>query len=531
MPLLLTQELADSRRSSGSAKKQQHTKNKRRTAALWQFNPGSLSGLVWGGAALGWLPAAPALLQAAAQLAGQEPLVYEFTPRAASNLLWGFAVSLRGSDAEQHTASSSGPGEGADALQQQLGGGVSAVPSVLQPQQVWQTTLAVAASSLRRLDEADAASLSRLLWSCATLHSWHLHALWSTAAAAQQQQQQQQQQGANGAAAGAEAGAAVHAATEDGGRMFEQLCAALAAQLQRQPGTLRASAVVTARALAAAQEQGLMPLPDDVTVQQQQQQQGSSSVPASVRLLQQLAEGVTAAARQQQLPARVLADLCVAWAQLLRPLQAPSAVVVQEGGGGGSSAATSLAAAVDALAAAAQQLAEAPGARLEVEEVSRMLASFSRLKVRLVCSITALGAPRLLSAMVLSGCLKPHTAAPLPHPPTHTHTQAHDSSADPLFLSLLQHWSAEALQACSSEALVAAVRAAGTCVQAWVVVPHHPAWGDLVSVVVSRWRGLTATEQASALPALRTCSRKLAGANVPELQALRGLLEQQHKKV
>jgi hypothetical protein len=341
-------------------------------AGEWRFTPFGLSNVVAGSAGMGWLSETPELVQLAADVASQAPFVHSFRPMDAASLLWGLATALGGS----------GPDHQPHHHQQQQGAvSVSSSP-VVDAEAVWQASLTVAAAALRRVDEAGAGSLCRLVWSCATLSGW-VH---KTLAAA-----------VEGAAA-ADAGAAQRSLA-DGRVVFDQLCAALAKSWQHEPQAFGQTAAMTAWALIAAEKCGLW-RPDAMQMaatagfsQQQQQQQ----LPAL--LLQRLLSGISshgkASGGQQQLhlTAGTVGDLSAALSELKHRLESYDSLATMASGAlgpdtqsteqPGSSAGqllVQLSAAVDALAAAAWHHAGTPGA-LEVRNVSRMLTAFTHLQV------------------------------------------------------------------------------------------------------------------------------------------------------
>jgi hypothetical protein len=496
---------------SSNSQQQPGARARRRAAAMWHFSPGSLSGLVWGGTVLGWLPAAPQLLQAAAAVAVREPLVYEFTPRAASNLLWGFAASLRGGDVELwasggggaegstapahstlHSAHGSTGAAAATAAEEQQARLPASMPlqlqAALQLQAVWAAALALAAATLRRLDEADAAALSRLLWSLATLHGWFLDALW-TQQQQQQQHQHQQQQAQGGVSAGRTVGAAdaVTAATADGGMVFGHLCGAMQRELARQPGALLPYAAATARALGQAQARGLSGAWQPPAASEARAAAGrapaaaaASATPSPAQLLQkQLAEGIAAAAatQPQQLSSSLVADLLSALVPLVR-----AAAAAHTDDGDASKQHDSLAAAVEGLVAVAGQHAAGRPGSVPVQDVSRLLPALSRLKVQ--------GAA--------------------------------------LYGALLQQWSADALQACSADTLSGALRAAAAFVQVERCMLQagqlpHQAWEHLLAAAAGKWRELGGPAQAAALQLCATLTGAGLAAGVPSCERVRVL--------
>jgi hypothetical protein len=86
-----------------------------------------------------------------------------------------------------------------------------------------------------------------------------------------------------------------------------------------------------------------------------------------------------------------------------------------------------------------------------------------------------------------------------------------------LYRDLLQHWSQEALQGCSSKALVGALRAATVFSSAQLGLVqsgslHVQAWEHLLAACKERWGGLTAYEQIRAKGSVRSlCSSGLKG--------------------
>lgn len=82
-----------------------------------------------------------------------------------------------------------------------------------------------------------------------------------------------------------------------------------------------------------------------------------------------------------------------------------------------------------------------------------------------------------------------------------------------LYRDLLQHWSQEALQGCSSRALMGALHAAATFTAAQPELvqsgslPVH-AWEHLLAACTSRWESLSADEQSRVRwSVLGLCSR------------------------
>lgn len=380
----------------------------------WLFAPTSLTRVVWGSASMGWLAATPELMHLAVVLAVQEPLVYDFNPRQAANFVWSYATTLGGggqqrgaaADAAGSTRNETLPDNAVDAAEASSSSSsrrnnntAEAVQHVsdsplLDPQQVWQACLRVAAGSLRRLDEADPASLGRMVWSLATLSGWvrrrvsgsqQAVALDSEAAAGGAGgvllEQQTQQPLHNPAAA--------QQAVEEGTVVFDQVCNALRRLWHQQPRTFTHSVAITAWGLVAAEKSGLWQLlapppgSDSATAAPSITGSGAS---APTLLLLQLLDGIhQLGTAHQQLSASTVADLAVALAEVQPRLQSADALWQRSSasGGGPLQLLPHLAAAVDVLAAAGWQHAGTPGA-LEVRDVSRLLLSFHQLQVRFV---------------------------------------------------------------------------------------------------------------------------------------------------
>jgi hypothetical protein len=360
-----------------------------RQLKLVQFDATALSNTVWGLSALQWHD--PQVMAAAASLGGADPLLYEFRPYEAVNLLKGFAAAASAAaqgdaDGIGSSSSSSSIADEEAAVHQQVqeehqpinkeAAAAAAVPDTRLAIQLWPAACAVASAALRRLDEASPQCVVRVMWALAALHQAAAHS-----------QQQQQQQGPPLSAA----------ATQDGRVVFGQLAAALQLQWSRQAAH-PVGLTVASWSLVMAQESGLVPA-------LLLQEPGKGSHAAAV--LQQLLQATVASAQQQQLKGYQVADLAAAFDRLSRPLQGTG--LMQQGGSSIASSSSSsseasaaaaaaepsaqsaegqqllgqLAAAVAALAGAAQQSAAdaAPG-QLSVYDVSKMLAAFGRMQVR-----------------------------------------------------------------------------------------------------------------------------------------------------
>jgi hypothetical protein len=374
------------------------------------FSPHGLANVVSSAAGMGWLPRSPSstqLVQLAAKAAQQEPFVLGFRPMDAANFLWGLATALH----------SSVPFEQARHDQQQQGHDAAAAvkegaadSAALDVQLVWQSSLHVTAASLRRVDEAGAGSLCRMVWACAILSGWVRRQLLTAAAA------------------GPADAAAAQQAVAEGSVLFGQLCTAMGRDWQQQPQGFGQSAAMTAWGLIAADKSGLWRLDTHLgaaaesaaaaSLPPQQQQRAPPTL-----LLQRLLEGICASCgkasgqlhmQQQPLTANTVGDLAVALTELKprvdayaiwsshdgdakaeqQQLQSDGAAVQAPLAVSESSSSSStgredslavqlqvqMAAAVDALAAAAWQHAGNPGA-LEVRDVSRMLLAFCQLQV------------------------------------------------------------------------------------------------------------------------------------------------------
>jgi hypothetical protein len=247
---------------------------------------------------------------------------------------------------------------------------------------VWQASLTVAAAALRRVDEAGAGSLCRLVWSCATLSGW-VHKTLAVAA--------------DGDAPPADTSAAQRA-VHDGRVVFDQLCTALAKSWQHEPQVFDQTVSMTAWALIAAEKCGLWrpeatPMAETAGSSQKQQQQQAPPALLLQRLLGGISSHGNAGGGQQQLSAGTVGDLAAALSELKPRLESYAHLAAVASGAqgfdgqsaeqparSGGQLLVQLSAAVDALAAVAWQHAGTHGA-LEVRNVSRMLTAFSHLQV------------------------------------------------------------------------------------------------------------------------------------------------------
>jgi hypothetical protein len=480
-----------------------------RQQKLLQFNSRSLSNTVWGLSALNFPDAQ--VVAAAASLAAAAPLVYEFRPYDAVNLLKGFATAAEAQGDDGGNVSSTGSSSGSDAgvaVSDETGEAAAAAAASDRELAVklWPAACAVASAALRRLDEATMQCVLRMMSSVAALHKAAAHP----------------QQGSLLSAA----------ATQEGRVVFGQLAAALHSQWSSQAPNHPISLAVTAWAFVAAQESGLLP----ALLLQDSSKPGDAATTHAAAVLQQLLQAtvvvMTKGLQEQQLKVHQVADVAAAFDRLCRPLQSsssssdkfavlsfgtsssaavanpaaaaedPAAAVAEPGAdlgaaepaaapaaadlaaadsaaadpaaaaaaGSASQGAESqallgqFAAAVAAVADAAQQLAAgaAPGQmgnRDAVNEVSRMLAAFGRMQVT--------------------------NAA--------------------LYQALLRHWTPQHLQACSNESLVGAARAA-----TWLVVAQPglissgvfsvELWEQLLQLCLKRWPRLNVEQRAALQP-------------------------------
>lgn len=360
----------------------------------WRFTPYALSNVIASSATMGWLRDTPELVQLAAEVAPQDPFVHGFRPMDAANFLWGLATALREPWVEQYAQQAQQ--QGAGAADGRVGQNIAASSAALNVQDVWQASLRVAAAALRRVHEANAGNLCRMVWATAILSNWVHNRLTAVSAA--------------GTAAGV--GAAQQAIAE-GRVVFDQLCAALGKCWQQQPHTFGQSVAMTTWALIAADKSGVWRLDSPGSSAQVSTTAQQRQVAAPTLLLQRLLDGISAHGKagghqqQQPLAASTVADLAVAltdlkprvesYAILLKhavggqathgngeqqglPQDAKQGVQQQEGLVGQLMGQLSVA--VDALAAVAWQHAGTPGA-LEVRDVSRMLTAFTQLQVGL----------------------------------------------------------------------------------------------------------------------------------------------------
>jgi hypothetical protein len=372
-----------------------------RQQKLAQFDSRSLSNTVWGLSALNWQDAQ--VVAAAASLAAAAPLVYEFRPYDAVNLLKGFATAAAAQGDDSSSSSSKGSSSSndvgeADGDQPSAAAAAAAAGNSRELAiQLWPAACAVASAALRRLDEATPSCVTRMMSSVAGLHK----------AAAQSQQHPQQQPALSAAA------------TQDGRVVFGQLAAALQSQWSRLASTNPTSLAVTAWALVMAQESGLVP----ALLLQESSKPGSAAATHASEVLQQLLQATVALAnqgrqQQQQLKVHQVADLAAAFDRLCRPLQSSSsssssngddtAVVSSEASSEPAAAADpaaaaagpsshevegqallgQFAAAVAALADAAQHLAadaapgQLSGTSDAVQSLGKMLSAFGRMQVR-----------------------------------------------------------------------------------------------------------------------------------------------------
>jgi len=452
------QQQEQQQQQQGIISRAERRKAKHKGRSNWGFTPASLAGLIWSSAASGWLVQDPQVMQLSAAAALYDSFLDDIRPRAAANYVWAFASTLAGGsrtagstlDQQQHalehistptditTGSSSTSDVGvaastaaaaAAASGPVAAGGVGehAIDpgGVLDPGMVWEAALGVTAAALRRVDEADANNLARLLWSTATLADWVIRNVTEPS------------QAAAAAAAVPVVGAAAAAvvrragplqAAAEGRVVFNQLCSALGSYWQQHPSSFTTSVVVTAWGLIAADKAGLWraftppPAAAEQAADQLYAQQQQQPSPPTL-LLQQLLRttvsvlGTAKAGRQYaQLPAAAVADLSVAFAELKPRLEGyavlwkhcngpqqqrqqqegGAGVMAQDSSTGGVEASSqqqgkeeegsplqllsALSAAGEALAAAAWQHAGSPGA-LEVRDVSRMMTSFCTLQV------------------------------------------------------------------------------------------------------------------------------------------------------
>jgi hypothetical protein len=404
----LLQQQQQQQQQQGQQQQQQREAKLSRGAAKQlrdvQFDATTLSSTVWGLSAL--QRHEPGLMAAAASLAAAAPLVYEFKPYEAVNLLKGFAAaasavgdadgesssidSSMGSSIFAEQAAMQQDQQQQEALQQtgEAAAAAAAVPNRDLAIQLWPAACAVTSAALRRLDEATPQCVVRLMWCLAALHQ---------AAVYSSQQQQAPPLSA--------------AVTQDGRIVFEQLAAAMQRWSSQPPHPV--GVTVAAWSLVMAQESGL------VSPLLLLQQPGTDGHVATV--LGQLLESTMAlAGQQQQLKAHQVADLAAAFDRLSRPLQ-HSGLLQQARNSIGALTATSsssklagapteasqaaaadvslqdgqqqqqqqlllgqFTAAVSALAAAARQLAAGSAAgQLSVYDVSKMLPAFGRMQVRI----------------------------------------------------------------------------------------------------------------------------------------------------
>lgn len=389
-------------------------KRSRGQAMQLRFAPGGLTGLSWAfGSAWKWHDAA--LFTAVAAVSSQVPLVYDFKPHEAANLLKGFAIAAGAADMELRYGSTAGSGgdhtaageEDSSAVvtttAQQDGRPATAATAPVIISNYWSAAVSVAAAVLRRQDEATASSYVRIMWALAEL------------------QGHRQQHGAG-------VGSAAAAAGPDGSSVFEQTCTAVQRCWQRQPAEPQTVLLAT-WALVQAQHNNLTPQTLLPTSSSSAGQYEATS--PSQQLLRVLSNVVVSLANQDLMKPHQLADLAAAYVKLqqhtgvkllpagavtggqdqqlqrqgnsssgkdvmleglpeaMTPEQQVSAAMEQQALRWDAAAASGvpgqqeLAAAVHAVAAAAKRIGNGPAVdEMRLQDAVRLLASLGKLQVR-----------------------------------------------------------------------------------------------------------------------------------------------------